>query len=198
MKKQKDRVTLMACSNAMGTHKLPLMFFGKASNPPCFKNINKKALPVHNYSQRNAWVDSDIFLNWFHSQFVPSVTKHLQEQGIPIKALLVLDNAPAHPDPATLAAKEGGIKAMYLPPNTTSLVQPMDQGVLEALERRYRKAMLQKLLLEDQEGRSIIEFVKKINMKDIVYMIAAAWDDISPLTLTKSWKKTLAACCYLQ
>lgn len=37
MKKQKDRITLMACANATGTHKLPLMFVGKAANPRCFK-----------------------------------------------------------------------------------------------------------------------------------------------------------------
>ena len=31
----------------------------------------------------------------------------------------------------------------------------MDQGVLEALKRRFRKAFLQKLLLENHEGRSV-------------------------------------------
>lgn len=67
----------------------------------------------------------------------------------------------------------------------------MDQGVIEAMKRRYRKALLQKLLLEDQEGRSIIQFVKQINMKDVVYMTAAAWEDIPSLTLTKSWNKLL-------
>ena len=61
MKKQKDSTTLMACSNATGTHKLPLMFIGKAENPRCFKNVNKKALPVHYYSQKNAWINTDIF-----------------------------------------------------------------------------------------------------------------------------------------
>ena len=34
MKKQKQRITHMACSYATGTHKLPLMFVGKAQNPP--------------------------------------------------------------------------------------------------------------------------------------------------------------------
>ena len=43
MKKQKDRITLMACSNSTGSHKLPLMFIGKAAKPRCFKNINKAA-----------------------------------------------------------------------------------------------------------------------------------------------------------
>ena len=84
MKKQKDRVTLMACSNATGSHKLPLVFIGKAANPRCFKNVNKKALPVHYFSQKNAWINTDIFLDWFHNQFVPSVTKHLQQQGLPV------------------------------------------------------------------------------------------------------------------
>ena len=39
MKKQKDRITLMACANATGTHRSPLLFVGKAANPRCFKKI---------------------------------------------------------------------------------------------------------------------------------------------------------------
>ena len=52
MKKQKDRVTLMACSNGTGSHKLPLMFVGKAANPRCFKKVNKTGLPVAYYSEK--------------------------------------------------------------------------------------------------------------------------------------------------
>ena len=66
MKKQKERITLMACSNATGTHKLPLMFVEKAQNPCCLKNVNKSALPVKYFAQKNAWVDSEIFADWFH------------------------------------------------------------------------------------------------------------------------------------
>lgn len=81
MKKQKDRVTLMACSNATGTHKLPLMFVGKAANPRCFKNINKSSLPVAYFNQKNAWVDCTIFAQWFNNSFVPAVKKHLSEKN---------------------------------------------------------------------------------------------------------------------
>ena len=112
----------------------------------------------------------------------------MKERGLTVKALLLLDNAPSHPDLPTLVSKDGNIKALFLPPNTTSLFQPMDQGVIEAMKRRYRKALLQKL---DQDGRSIIQFVKQISMKDVVYMTAAAWEDIPSLTLTKSWNKLL-------
>lgn len=115
---------------------------------------------------------------------MPSVKKRLTEKGLPVKALLLLDNAPAHPDVSNLVSECGGIKALYLPANTTAIIQPMDQGVLEATKRRYKRSMLQKLLLEDKEGRSVIEFVKKINMKDVVYMSAAVWDDIPASTIS--------------
>ena len=61
----------------------------------------------------------------------------------------MLDNAPAHPSADALQTEGGAIKCL-LPPNTTSLVQPMDQSVLENLKRRYRKELLKKLLLADE------------------------------------------------
>ena len=95
----------MACSNATGTHKLPHMFKGKAANPRCFKHVNKATLPVTYYNQKNAWVDANIFYDWV---IVSSVIKHLteHERGLPIKALLLLDNAPAHPDANTVDCKK--------------------------------------------------------------------------------------------
>ena len=93
MKKQKDRVTLMSCSNSTGTHKLPLMFVGESLNPRCFKHINKASLPVKYYAQKNAWVDANIFTDWFEKHFVPSVKKLLTEKGLPIKALLLLGSS---------------------------------------------------------------------------------------------------------
>jgi len=50
----------------------------------------------------------------------------------------------------------------------------MDQGILEAVRRRYRKDLLQRLLLEDEEGWSITEFCKKNNIKDVIHMSVAA------------------------
>ena len=49
--------------------------------------------------------------------------------------------------------------------------------------------MLQKLLLQNQAAQSVIECIKK----DVVYMSAAAWDDIPAPTLTRSWNKLLAS-----
>ena len=48
--------------------------------------------------------------------------------------------------------------------------------------------MLQKLLLQDQAGQLVIECIKSINIKDVVYMSAGAL----ALTLTRSCNKLLA------
>lgn len=40
-----------------------------------------------------------------------------------------MDNCPAHPGEEELVS--GDIKTIFLPPNVTPLLQPMDQGVLE-------------------------------------------------------------------
>ena len=156
MKKQKERVTIMACSNATGNHKLPLVFLHKYENPHCFKHINKGSLPVTYYSQRNAWMDRHLFNKWFEEDFVPQVKKYLIKRGLLPKAILFLDNAPAHPDATTLTSSDKLIKAIFLPANTTALIQPMDQGVLEAMKRRYKKSLLRSLLMADNDGKSMM------------------------------------------
>lgn len=70
----------------------------------------------------------------FLTQFVPSVKKHLNEKGLPAKAVLFIDNAPTHPQEDEV--KSGNIFCKFLPPNATSITPSMDQGPIEALKRR--------------------------------------------------------------
>ena len=78
-------------------------------------------------------MNSSIFSDWFINIFVPSVKKYLHDKNLPVKAILLLDNAPSHPSTDVLQSSDKSVTAMYLPANTTSLIQPMDQGVLESL-----------------------------------------------------------------
>ena len=130
------------CANVIGYIKLPLLLLGKVVCPRHFRSINMASLPVTYMNQQNAWVDTTIFSLWFHNHFVHSVQKQLQEMKLPKKALLILDNCSAHPDEELLVSKDKLVKAMFLPPNVTSLIQPMDQGVLECLKRHYKRSLL--------------------------------------------------------
>ena len=123
MKKKKEQVTLMACRKPQ----TPFAFHWQGSKSKVLKH--KATLLVVHISQKNAWADAAIFTDWFNCHFVSSVKKHLIQRGLTPKALLLLiDNAPAHPDCSALVSQDKAIKAMFLPPNTTALIQPMDQG----------------------------------------------------------------------
>jgi len=98
IKQNKDRVTVMVCSNADGSLKLPLFVIGKSAKPRAIKDISKSLLPVYYTHQKSAWMSNAIFEEWFEKKFVPCVTKFLKEKGGPIKAILLLDNAPSHPN----------------------------------------------------------------------------------------------------
>ena len=118
---------------------------GKFAKPRCFKNVNMNALPVIYKSQRNAWKNSEIFAEWFKKDFVPAVKRHQRAQNIRSpKALLLMDNCSAHPE--QLKTRDGSVTCMFLPPNTTSLIQPMDQGVLQAMKNRYNRKLLQEVI----------------------------------------------------
>jgi hypothetical protein len=74
----------------------------------------------------------EIFASWFACEFVPSVRRCLLSKKLEEKALLLLDHCPAHPSDDVLKPKDGKIKAMFLPKNTTALIQPLDQGIIRA------------------------------------------------------------------
>ena len=52
------------------------------------------------------------------------------------------DNCPAHTHIENLKS----IKLFFLPPNTTSTTQPMNQGVIRSLKAKYRKNTVQKII----------------------------------------------------
>ena len=90
-----------------------------------------------------------------------------------------------------LLSDDGAIYAKFLPANVTSLIQPMDQGVIQSLKRRYRKRLLQRLIIEDDCGTSIVDFLKGINLKIVIDLVYAAWAEICKDTLRKSWRKII-------
>ncbi|GBM62137.1 hypothetical protein AVEN_31766-1 [Araneus ventricosus] len=85
-----------------------------------------------------------------------------------------MDNAPALPDAETFTVES--ITCIFIPQKTNSIMQPMDQGVIESMKRRYRKQLLNKLLFEGDDEQeeaacSIVQFWKALTLKDCVYMI---------------------------
>ena len=70
-----------------------------------------------------------LFSDWVTEVFGPTVHHYLREEDLPLKVLLVMDSAPAHPPNLMeeLPDEFSFIKVHFLPSNTMPLLQPMDQ-----------------------------------------------------------------------
>ena len=128
IKDSKERITVLACSNAAGTHKLKLLVIGKYGKPRALKNVN--SLPVIYKFNKRAWLTQEIMKDWYENHFIPEAQNHCTTAGLPrdSKILLIMDNCPAHPSSEQL--EKENIEVSFLPPNCTSILQPMDMGVL--------------------------------------------------------------------
>jgi hypothetical protein len=107
------------------------------------KNYLQSSLPVYYKSNAKAWMTADLFATWFSDYFKPRVEAYCREQKIPFKILLLVDNAPGHPRALNESFKE--IQVAFMPANTTSLLQPMDQGAISAFKSYYLRKTLQGL-----------------------------------------------------
>ncbi|XP_058809944.1 jerky protein homolog-like [Phymastichus coffea] len=189
LKEQKERVTVMCCANASGSHKITPLLIGKSKNPRCFSKCEREKLPVKYTNSRSAWMDRNIFLDWFENIFVKEVQAHHPPHQ---KIFLLLDNAPSHPAAAELNYIAENVEVMFLPPNVTALIQPMDQGVIEKMKKMFRKNLVKALVLEEAtSGASVIDLAKKQTVKDCYYRISSSWNVINARDLRNAWNRIL-------
>lgn len=81
------------------------------------------------------------------------------------KILLFLDNAPSH-----LKINLSNIKLQFFPANTTSKLQPMDQGIIQTLELKLRDRHLKKMVREmDYNSKCGSEMLKNISLLNAIY-----------------------------
>lgn len=140
--KAKDRVTLVLCVNATGTIKIKPLLVGTAKKPHCFRNDrqgNSRECPLPYINQKKAWVDKSVYRHWFNQVFLPQIREVAGDR----KVALLMDNCAGHD--STCEDPTGQVTVFFLPPNTTSVYQPLDQGMISVFKTRYKAKMLAKV-----------------------------------------------------
>lgn len=130
---------------------------------------------------------SNTFVDWFEQDSVPSATKYLQDKGLEARGVLVIDNAPVHPK--ILQDWDPNFKVLFLPPNTSCAIQPMDQNINSTFKHYYGRYVAQFALEFMEKGIHGTQFWKQFNVKHAVDFVTRAWNDIKQSTLQKCWRK---------
>ncbi|XP_045178721.2 tigger transposable element-derived protein 4-like [Mercenaria mercenaria] len=176
-KRSKERITVSLCASMTGEKLKPLVI-GKAARPRCFSKIDPEKLPVTYRNNKKAWMTGELMTEWLRT-----VDKQMKKQRRNI--LLFLDNAPAHPD-----FELNNVKLVFLPPNTTALSQPMDQGIIQALKLKFRNRQLSYIVSQmertDKVGSQVL---KEISILDAIYWINGSWKEVTPTTIQKCFAK---------
>ena len=128
---------------------------------------------------------SSLFEQWFTEMFIPEVKAYCRRKEIPFKILLLLDNCTAHPD---LSHINPNVKIMMLPPNTTSLIQPMDQGCIATAKAIYKKLTFAKA---HETHETLADFLKDYDILQAVYNFASAWKQITKKNMRAVWNPLL-------
>lgn len=172
----KDRITLLFICNMDGSDK-KVFSIGRAKKPHSFRG---KQIPIKYFANQKSWMTSTIWTN-----ILLEFDKELSKQNK--KIILFVDNAACHQlnDECTLK----NINVKYLPANTTSLIQPLDQGIIHCFKVFYRQNLMRRQLLTLENGEKLQDFSKKFTILDALKIVKRSWWLVTPNTIENCFKK---------
>jgi hypothetical protein len=98
--------------------------------------------------------------------------------------ILFLDSATCHTE-VTLS----NVKIAWFPANATSVLQPMDMGVIYIFKSHYRRFLMQSLILNVEEADSSYALARSVSVLDAVNWIGLAVKKIKAETVKKCFAK---------
>ena len=172
VKRAKDRITILLCCNSTGTDKRKLFIIGKAKKPRSFKNFNASLYCTYT-SNSKAWMTGSIFLEYSRDLNVHCAAENK-------KILLLLDNATSHRCPDL-----SHVELLFLPPNMTSSLQPLDSGIIKNFKSFYRQSQLNRYVEMADDN-----LTPDISLKEAIIFSKIAWDSVSETTIRNCWRHT--------
>lgn len=186
-KVQKDRLTF-AVTTCMDGTRLPLHGLHTAAMPRAVAAAHTTPAAVLGgrwTRNKKGWMTEVVFCEW-----LLSLNQQFQRKGK--KIILLIDNCPAHKVEA-ISDRLDFVNVVFLPANTTSIIQPCDAGIINAFKSNYRRLMLRKVgeLVEDPDIAKLdtSTLKKNINMLHCLQYAKAAWESTTESTIKNCWRK---------
>jgi DDE superfamily endonuclease/Tc5 transposase DNA-binding domain len=193
----KDRLTLVLCCNASGSVKVDPLIIGTAKKPVCFQDGTPQ---IPYIDKKNAWMDRITYRYWWDRVFLPAVREFTASP-----VALIMDQCSGHD--STVTDPLGQVTVYFLPPNTTSIYQPMDQGIIAAVKAHYRRILLENLVdkvemydelqtlaAKQKQGKRGLKYGCPATVLDACQIIKLCWDNLSESSIAGCWAR--AACIH--
>ncbi|XP_049522090.1 tigger transposable element-derived protein 6-like [Dermacentor silvarum] len=154
-KKSRLHVSVLFCCNSTGTEKLKPLVIGKSAKPRCLKNVS---LPSDYRANKKAGMTRELFTQWL-LQLDDTMKKKDRK-------ILIVDNCSAH----IVNVRLSNVKLEYMPPNCTSLLQPLDQGIIRCVRTEFWKRLVQRLLINIR-----LKLPTQVNIRQAAEMLTWSW-----------------------
>jgi hypothetical protein len=114
----------------------------------------------------------------------------MDKYSLVFQILLIFENGPGHPP--FIGDPHPNIKVVFLPPHTTSLMQPMYRATptFKAYYQRRTYAQANAATEEDTQ-KALLQFWKDYNIYDCIKNLAWASGDVTKECMNGIWKNTL-------
>lgn len=127
-------------------------------------------------ANRTAWMNSTLFADWLRE-----IDSSMRKSSRNI--LLFLDNAPCHPIDVSLSH----VKLVFFPPNTTSVVQPLDQGIIRSFKCFYRQLLVKHIIAQCTTARNCDQI--SVTALDACRWIDLAWNKVTVTIVSNCFLK---------
>ncbi|KAG0441999.1 Tigger transposable element-derived protein 6, partial [Dictyocoela muelleri] len=126
IKRNKTRITLMLGCNKLREWLISLLI-GKSKKPRVFKNVNLEDYNVLYNANQTSWLVKDLF-----NEYLTILNDSLKKQNRRI--LVLCDNFYRH-----MVENKSNIELFFFPPNCTSIIQPLDMGIIFSSKTKFKK-----------------------------------------------------------
>lgn len=180
VKKDKSRITVVLCVNSNGTDRFPVWLIGNAKTPRALRGVSVPTMGGEWRWNRKAWMNTEVMKDWLRAFYA-----HVGTQR---EVLLTMDNFSAHISALELVPPPPNIRISWLPPNSTSRFQPLDQGIIQAFKAYYRRQWLSYMLDCFDQEQNPLDYM---NLHLAIRWIVRSWNTfVASTTIYNCFRKS--------
>lgn len=175
-----SRVTLVVCTNCTGTDRFPLWIIGAAAEQPrSLCGLNIPALGGEWRCNNKALMSSIITKDWLLQFYT-----HIGDRAV----LLLMDSYLAHLEGVRMAPPPANVRIQWFPVNSTTLFQPLAQGINQSLKLLYRGRWL-RFILDKLKQRQ--DPFSAVGLYHAVHWTIQAWRyEVTNTTIYDAFRKS--------